>query len=215
VHTPLDRLDPGSFREDVERCLESFAAAGIDGVSGFRAPMGSMIAETTWAYPVLRELGFEYSSSVHAAPSPLYGWPGFGPDVPRAMDGVWEVPPTLTGLPLLNVPLVGGVFLRALPLPAILALYRRRLARRGLVVAYLHPYDVDHEQERFMHPEIDDNRLFNWLMFWNRKDVFRRLDRLFGQGARVIPFREYVRDVLSQPPRRAAAPTTDGSPACR
>jgi polysaccharide deacetylase family protein (PEP-CTERM system associated) len=215
VHTPLDRLEPASFRADVECCLASFARAGIRDVTGFRAPMGSLTAETTWAYPVLRELGFAYSSSVHAAPSPLYGWPGFGEDVPKPMDGVWEVPPTLTGLPLLNVPLVGGVFLRTIPFPAILALYRRRLARRGLVVAYLHPYDVDHEQERFMHPEIDDSRLFNWLMFWNRKDVFRRLDRLFGHGARVVPFREYVRDVLSPSSPRPSAPTMDGSPPCR
>ena len=82
--------------------------------------------------------------------------------------------------------------------PLILSLFRRRLARRGVVVAYLHPYDVDHEQERFMHPGLDDSRLFNSLMFWNRKRVLQRLERLFDQGAAVIPFAEYLASELSQ-----------------
>jgi polysaccharide deacetylase family protein (PEP-CTERM system associated) len=198
-HIPLDRLDPQSFRDDLERCLESFAKLGITGVKGFRAPMGSLVASTSWAYGVIRELGFEYSSSVYPTRSPFYGWPDFGGDHPRRIEGIWELPPTLTGLPILNVPLVGGIFLRVLPLPAIAAIFQRRISKRGLVVAYLHPYDVDHEQERFMHPGIRDSRLFNWLMFHNRKDVFRRLDRLFSQAVDVVPFAEYVSNVLSEP----------------
>ena len=60
---------------------------------------------------------------------------------------------------------------------------------------YLHPYDVDTAQERFMHPELGGSRALNRLMYWGRGRVCRRLDRLFG-AARVMPYREYVARVL-------------------
>jgi polysaccharide deacetylase family protein (PEP-CTERM system associated) len=195
-HVPLDRQDPQSFRDDLQRCLGDLARAGTDPVVGFRAPIGSLVRETRWAFGVLRELGFRYSSSVLAARSPLYGWPEFGPDRPCITDGLWEIPPSLSRLPGLNVPFMGGVYFRVLPFPLIRYLFRRRLASGDPVVAYLHPYDIDAEQEGFMHPEIGDSRLYNWLLYRNRKGVFRRLERLFEYGARIVPYREYVADTL-------------------
>mgnify|MGYP000011482634 CR=1 FL=1 len=29
---------------------------------------------------------------------------------------------------------------------------------------FKNPYDIDQDQERFMHPDLDGNRLMNWLM---------------------------------------------------
>lgn len=191
-HTPIDRLGRDGFRADLERCLESLAKLGVSRVRGFRAPMGSMTEATRWGYEILADLGFEYSSSVLATRLPYYGWPGFGGDAPRIVDGICELPLTLTGLPFLNTPLVGGIFLRAIPLPLIERLVRRRLGSAGLVVGYVHPYDVDHQQERFVHPEIGASRLLHWLMYLNRRDALRRLDRLVGLAERVIPFAEYV-----------------------
>lgn len=196
LHIPLDRLDTKSFALDLERCLESLARAGATAVRGFRAPIGSLTSGSRWAYGVLREFGFEYSSSVNTTRSPLYGWPEFGPDRPRRVDGVWEIPPTVTEFPLLNVPVAGGVFLRVVPLPVILWTFRRKLETHDAIVSYLHPYDVDDEQERFMHPELWGSSALNRLMFVNRHDVFRRLDRLFAHEVDVVPFAHYVRHVL-------------------
>ena len=191
-HLPLDRHTPESFREDLKVCLDAFAAAGVERVVGFRAPIGSIIESTRWAFDVLREEGFEYSSSVCAAKNPLYGWPDFGPDRPCRVDGIWEFPMSLTQWPFLNVPFAGGVYFRVLPLPLIRYLFNRRVRQGDPVVGYLHPYDIDFEQERFMHPEINDSRFYNSLLYWNRKGVFSRLERLLEGGGEIVSYREFV-----------------------
>lgn len=191
-HVPLDRQDRESLRDDLRRCADDYARAGCERAIGFRAPIGSLTAQTRWAYEVLQEEGYRYSSSVCAAPNPLYCWPEFGPDRPRKMSGIWELPPSLSRLPLLNVPFAGGVYFRVLPFALIDWLFQRRLAAGDPVVAYLHPYDFDSEQERFMFPEIDGSRIYNWLMYYNRNGVFRRIERLLRHGAAVLPYAEYV-----------------------
>ena len=93
--------------------------AGAKDVRGFRAPIFSLTAATAWAYPVLRELGFSYSSSVLPAKNPFYGWPGFGPE-PRLMEGIWELPMSVARFGPYVVPPAGGVYFRVLPRPLVL-----------------------------------------------------------------------------------------------
>jgi polysaccharide deacetylase family protein (PEP-CTERM system associated) len=189
-HVQLDRQDAGSFRRDLERTLEDLARAGVHSVRGYRAPTFSLTARTRWAYEVLAELGFAYSSSVLPARNPLYGWPGFGSACRRTEAGIWEIPMSL--LPGLAIPFAGGVYFRVLPFPLIRALFARRFARGEPVVGYFHPYDVDTEQEHFMHPALGGNRLYNRLMYVNRGRVLARLERLLEPGVRVLPYAEYV-----------------------
>ena len=195
-HIPLDRHTRDSFREDVQRCLDVFSRAGTTQVVGYRAPIASMTQETSWAYEILRELGFTYSASVLAARNRMYGWPSFGPDRARKIDGIWELPVSLTQLPGLNIPFVGGVYFRTLPLPLIEHLFRKRLSSGDPVMGYFHPYDIDTEQERFMHPEINESRFLNWLLYRNRGDVFRRLEKLLQYNVAIVPFRQYVESKL-------------------
>jgi polysaccharide deacetylase family protein (PEP-CTERM system associated) len=192
THAPLDRLGPEGFRADLERCLAAFAAAGLPSPTGFRAPVGSLTSATRFAYAILRERGFVYSSSVVPARGARYGWPDVGSDRPCRVDGLWELPLSLTRTPGLRIPFAAGVYLRNLPLPAIGWTVRKRLNENEPVISYVHPYDIDTEQERFMHAELGNSRLLNWLMYRNRGDVFRRLERLFAADARVMPYAEYV-----------------------
>lgn len=191
-HTALDRHDAVSFRDDLMRCQADFVRAGVSPAIGFRAPYGSMLATTTWAYDVLKELGFVYSASVLAAPNPIYGWPDFGPDRPGLRYGLPELPVSLSHLPALNVPFMGGVYFRVLPFPLIRRLFARRLASGAPAIGYLHPFDFDDEQERYPFPGINGNRFYNWLMYRNRDVVFERIEALLQTGARIIPYSEYV-----------------------
>jgi polysaccharide deacetylase family protein (PEP-CTERM system associated) len=195
-HTPLDRHTPESFRDDIKRCLDDYDRAGVDRCVGFRAPIGSLIKETRWAYEVLQELGFTYSSSVLPAEHPLYGWPDFGSDVPCTVDGMWEVPTTLLRLPKLNIPFSGGVYFRVLPFLLIQHLMRRRAATGYPIFGYFHPYDVDTEQERFMHPEINDSQFYNWLLYYNRNQALPRVAKIIRSGYDIIRYDEYVERVL-------------------
>lgn len=195
-HLPLDRQTPESFRDDLKRCLDDFAKAGAESCVGFRAPVGSLVKETRWAYEVLIEQGFLYSSSVCPAESPLYGWPDFGPDLPQFVDGIWEIPTTLSHLPKLNVPIAGGVFFRVLPFALVRAIFRRRQSQGYPVFGYIHPYDIDTEQERFMHPEINESRFYNWLLYYNRSRTLPRIEKLIVRGSRFMRFDDYVGKVL-------------------
>ena len=192
-HTPLERLGPEGLRRDLERNIEDLQRAGAGEIQGFRAPVASLTAETAWAYEVLAELGFRYSSSVIPAPNPLYGWPEFGRECRTTDAGVFEIPLTTSHFPGLDVPYCGGVYFRVLPFPIVRWLYRRDAAARGYVTCHLHPYDFDIEQERFMHPELRGSGFYNRLMYMGRGSVMRRLERLMArEGARIVKYADYA-----------------------
>jgi polysaccharide deacetylase family protein (PEP-CTERM system associated) len=185
-HVPLDRQDREAFRDDLLRNLDALAAAGAPAPSGYRAPCFSLTARTRWAYGVLAELGFRYSSSVLPARSPIHGWPGFG-EAPRLMSGVVEIPMTLVHRRLLRLPLGGGVYFRALPKPILRRAFARRAAG-GAVPGYLHPYDIEEDQERIAFPGFSRGGIANRLLHYNRGAVFDRLEMVADLGFTFAPY---------------------------
>lgn len=195
-HTQLDQLSLVEFERDLEENLRALSDCGIKSVDGFRAPTFSLVQSTSWVYPVLKNLGFTYSSSVLPARNPLYGWPGFG-ERPRIVSAqVLEIPITLHSSPFPRVPVAGGVYFRVIPF-----LFTARAARKqrskGPLTMYLHPYDVDTRQERFMHPDLNDNRFFNWLMYRNRDKVVPRLTRMIN-NQQCQTYGSYARAFISE-----------------
>jgi polysaccharide deacetylase family protein (PEP-CTERM system associated) len=191
-HVPLDQLSKETFKESLERNREAILRAGAPEVRGFRAPIWSLTPSTAWAHDVLNELGFAFSSSVLPAKNPFYGWEGFG-QRPRKVGDVVELPVTVAKFGLLTIPFAGGVYFRVLPGFFIRRSIRRYLKQDIPVLGYFHPYDIDLEQEHFMHPEINDSRFYNFLMYYNRKNVFKRLDAIIDMGFEVCPYGEYIR----------------------
>lgn len=191
-HAPLEHLDPREFREDLQRNLEALHRAGIDSVVGYRAPTLSMTPATTWAYEVLASLGFTYSSSVLPSRNPLFGWPGHRRRPVWRAEGVWEIPVSLTDIPLLDVPYASGVYFRVLPYTIIKLCWRRHLARGHAIVGYLHLHDFDEGQEHFMHPGLNDSVVLNGLMYLNRKRALPRLTGLLqASDAPVWTFQRF------------------------
>ena len=76
AHIPLDRDTPNNFRKETEADKAFIEETTGQPVVGYRAPVWSLVKETVWAVDALKELGFEYSSSVLPAPNPLYGFAG-------------------------------------------------------------------------------------------------------------------------------------------
>jgi hypothetical protein len=137
----------------------------------------------------MKGLGINYSSSVLPAKNPLFGWPEFGSDA-RRVNGVLEIPMTLTRVGPLRVPVGGGVYFRALPSRVIELVFAR--AQAAAITGYFHPYDIDTESERFMHADIHGNRFYHWLMYYNRDSVFAKLDRLVAAGHRIDTYANYA-----------------------
>jgi polysaccharide deacetylase family protein (PEP-CTERM system associated) len=190
-HTPVDAQSPDGFRQDVEANIAALQKAGAANIRGFRAPMFSLTSQTLWAYDTLAGLGFAYSSSVWPAKNPFWGWPEFGPD-PKRIGAVWEIPMTIARVATVPVSPAGGVFLRALPYVFIRRSVQKCTKTGRPLLGYGHPYDIDTEQERFMHPDIKDSRFYNFLMYYNRRSVFRRLDRILKAGLKILTYSEYV-----------------------
>jgi polysaccharide deacetylase family protein (PEP-CTERM system associated) len=193
AHVPLDRQDKARFREDLERNLDALRSAGAGPVTGYRSPCFSLTEETSWAYGVLAELGFHYSSSVLPAASPLYGWPGFGAE-PRIVEGIVELPVSL--LPLVPLP-IGGVYFRVLPRPLLRWALRRRRDLGEAVLSYHHPYDIDTEQV-FTHAEFRRWGLYDLLMRANRGAVLPRLEMVRSLGFAIAPYGPHARRVAAE-----------------
>jgi peptidoglycan-N-acetylglucosamine deacetylase len=191
LHVNLDALTPETFKAGLEANRAAIMRAAPVEVTGFRAPNFSLIPSTAWAYDVLSELGFSYSSSVLPARNPLYGWADFG-GRPRKVRDIVEIPMTVERFGPLKIPIAGGVYFRALPEIFIRRSVRKYLKTDIPLLGYFHPYDIDLEQEHFMHPEINDSRFYNFLMYYNRKNVFRRLDAIIKMGFTVCRYAEYV-----------------------
>jgi len=193
-HIPLDEMDEVSFKLDLEKNREAIREAGIDieKVKGFRAPCLSLMESSSWAYKILAECGFSYSSSVLPAKNPHYGWAGFPEEASLREGAVWEIPISLSGFPVLNVPFAGGVYFRALPFFMIASLFKKFYRRSKPVTAYFHPYDIDTEQQKNAFPEFAHKPFFNWLMYHNRKSMFKRLENIVEGGAKIIRYDEFV-----------------------
>lgn len=189
-HIPLDKLGEEGFKKDIQENLEALYKAGAKNIDGFRAPVFSLTEKTKWAYPILKENGFTYSSSVLAASSPLYGWPGFGTQE-KEVNGILEIPVSLTRLGPKTMPFGGGVYFRILPW----FITKKAFNASNKVIGYFHPYDLDTHQERFMHSGINDSSFFNLLMYRNRNKVITRLDELMEQGWHINTYSEYLKAI--------------------
>jgi polysaccharide deacetylase family protein (PEP-CTERM system associated) len=149
-HTRADSQVPAAFRADIRRTRLMLEDVGGVGVGGYRAATFSIGPTNLWVFPILRQEGYLYSSSINPIRHDLYGMPD-APRVPFRPDaeGVMEIPMTTVRLMGRNWPCSGGGYFRLLPT----ALYRAGLARvnrhdRQPGIFYFHPWEIDAGQPR-------------------------------------------------------------------
>ena len=152
-HRRVTTLSPREFRADVRRSKRTLEdVAGVE-VIGYRAPSYSIVAETMWAMDVLLEEGFRYDSSVFPIHHDRYGVPDF-PRFPRPVRGtngsaLHEFPISTLRVAGVNLPFVGGGYLRHFPLPFIRwGMARLNGVERRPAIVYIHPWEIDPEQPR-------------------------------------------------------------------
>jgi polysaccharide deacetylase family protein (PEP-CTERM system associated) len=190
-HFQIDKLTPEKFRLDLQANINILKDLSGQKIKGFRAPTFSLTEATSWAYEILSDLNIRYSSSVLPARNPLYGWPEFGTAHKLIAEDLWELPITINPLPGLSVPIAGGVYFRVLPFFLTKWAVKRKLKENKSVGTYFHPYDIDLDQERFMHPDLDGKKHLNMLMYIGRGKVLKRLAWL-NSRFRLEPYGRYV-----------------------
>lgn len=195
-HQPLNFHTKESFRANLLRNLEVLHRLGARDIYGFRAPGLSLTAKTPWAYEVLEELGFRYSSSVMATKSAFHGWPEFGTDFKLINNAIWELPPTLLPIKSFSIPFSSSVYFRFLPTWASKWAMNNAFRDNKPVISYFHSFDIDDEQERFMHPGVNGRMIYNFLMYYRRRGMLERFDHMLPPGINIMPHYRYVQDFL-------------------
>jgi polysaccharide deacetylase family protein (PEP-CTERM system associated) len=157
-HRPVYSLTPGEFREDLVRARDAIEQAAGVRVVGYRAPSWSITARSLWALDILVEEGFLYDSSIFPIRHDLYGIPGAKRHPYQWQAGrasLTEFPPATVKLGGQTLPAAGGGYLRIFPLRYnkwAMERLNQEFGEKGVVVVYLHPWEVDPEQPRIAAP---------------------------------------------------------------
>ncbi|MBV8502219.1 MAG: DUF3473 domain-containing protein [Paucibacter sp.] len=148
-HQRASELNRDAFAADVGRAKKLLEDLGGVPVRGYRAPSFSIGDGNLWAFDVLQEAGYRYSSSVYPIAHDHYGMP----DSPRfaypVRDGLLEVPVTTLRMFSRNLPSSGGGYFRLLPYALSRWMIRQVNERdQQAAVFYFHPWEIDPQQPR-------------------------------------------------------------------
>jgi polysaccharide deacetylase family protein (PEP-CTERM system associated) len=179
-HERASDMSPTAFSDDVRRAKALLEDLGGVAVTGYRAPSFSIGVNNLWAFDVLAESGYRYSSSVYPIQHDHYGMP----DAPRwahaVRAGLLEVPVTTCRIRERNWPSSGGGYFRLLPYSVSRWLIERvNREERQSAVFYFHPWEIDPEQPRVA--GIDVKSRFRHYVNLSRTEA--RIRRLLGDFA--------------------------------
>ncbi len=149
-HRRVDSQTPEEFRSDIRQAKAILEDCGGRPVRGYRAATFSVGPHTPWAWPILEEEGYAYSSSVYPVVRDFYAFPDAPrrPYRPAGTSSLIEIPIATVRLLGRNWPCGGGGYFRLLPYNAS----RRAIARINRegapAVFYIHPWELDPGQPR-------------------------------------------------------------------
>jgi polysaccharide deacetylase family protein (PEP-CTERM system associated) len=197
-HERVFRLDRASFADDLERSRKALEdAAGVE-ITGYRAPSFSIDRRTPWAYMVLAEQGFAYSSSVAPITHDHYGWreaPRFA-FKPLPWSDLIELPVTTAHFAGRRLAAGGGGFFRVLPYGFSRWAIRQVNTRdQRPAVFYFHPWEIDPDQPRVTGASLR-SRVRHYTNLGVMAAKLEQLVREFEWGRMdVLAHREAVRAV--------------------
>ena len=149
AHARASEQSRNEFLADIRLAKAIIEDVAGRAVRGYRAPSFSIGTANAWAFEVIAEAGYRYSSSIYPIRHDHYGMP----DAPRfaheVRPGLLEVPIATMRLLNRNWPAGGGGYFRLLPY----ALSRWSIGRinaqdRQPAMFYFHPWEIDPDQPR-------------------------------------------------------------------
>jgi polysaccharide deacetylase family protein (PEP-CTERM system associated) len=181
-HRLAHEQTPADFAADVGSARKLLEDIGGVSVTGYRAPTFSINTRNPWAFDVLTEQGYRYSSSVYPVRHDLYGVPD-APRFPfRPNNGpLLEIPMTTVRAAGRNFPCAGGGYFRLLPYVAYRTALRRVNRNNGAGIFYTHPWELDAAQPRVSAAPLAA-RFRHYLNLGLMPSRLRRLLRDFAWG---------------------------------
>lgn len=192
AHIRVHRQGEAQFREDVLRTrmlLEDISGAAV---KGYRAASYSINHSTPWAYAVLHETGYCYSSSLYPIRHDLYGMPNAPRFAfrPAQGGGIVELPVSTVQVWGRRMPCGGGGYFRLYPYAlSRWALHHLNAAEGQAGIFYFHPWEIDPGQPRqgglpfkvrFRH-YLNLRRMENRLQCLLRDFRWDRMDQVFRE----------------------------------
>ena len=150
AHQRATTMSEKELYHDIKQSKDILEDIGGVALKGYRAPSFSINDSNTWAYDILKDLGFVYSSSTYPINHDLYGvpeWPRFKYE---RENGLIEIPIPTVRKKGVNVGIGGGGYFRLYPY----WLSKRRItefmkAENEPYSFYFHPWEIDAEQPKF------------------------------------------------------------------
>lgn len=152
-HDLITEMAPAEFEADLLRSLEAIGRSTSQRVRGHRASNFSVVPSTLWALDILARHGFEYDSSIFPIARKRYGMPDYPNRYPHQVDlgrgqSIRELPMSTMRMGGRTMPVAGGGYLRLYPSHVTERFIERQNLRGLPAMVYLHPWEVDLEQER-------------------------------------------------------------------
>jgi polysaccharide deacetylase family protein (PEP-CTERM system associated) len=193
-HQRASDLDREAFSHDVTHAKRILEDISGHAVRGYRAPSFSIGVGNLWAFDVLAQAGYDYSSSIYPIKHDHYGMPDSPRFAYRVAGGLLEVPVTTLRLFNRNLPSSGGGYFRLLPYQLSRWMIGKVNRDDGEpAVFYFHPWEIDPGQPRVA--GIDAKTRFRHYVNIDRTEArlrallkdFRwdRMDRIFLAGAQA------------------------------
>jgi polysaccharide deacetylase family protein (PEP-CTERM system associated) len=180
-HIRVDNQTPSEFRADIRAAKTVLEDIAGQPVHGYRAATFSVGPHTPWAWPILEEEGYAYSSSVYPIASDLHSFADASraPYSPVGTQKLLEIPIATVRAMGRNWPGGGGGYFRLLPYDVSRAAIARINRHDRLpAVFYLHPWELDPGQPR-MQGLSAKSRFRHYLNLARTAPRLRRLTRDF------------------------------------
>jgi hypothetical protein len=165
-HDHVWQQDQEAFGRALDRAVALIAEASGQPVHGFRAPFFSIRPQDTWAYEELAKR-FRYDSSRVVAERDSKE---NTTDLMRFGEHELIEFPVYRRqlLPRFSARVIGGTYLKLLPLKVVFRLMDQAITDGFLPVVYIHPYELLYEGEFWVRPEdlhdVPWSRRMHWQM---------------------------------------------------
>lgn len=176
LHQKIYELTPEEFFQDTVKAKNILEQIVNKKIIGYRAPSYSITKKSLWALDIIKDLQFEYDSSIFPIYHDNYGIP----DAPRFKYqhkhlGLIEYPISTAKVFGRNFPVAGGGYFRLFPYWITRRLLEKiNKQEKQPFVFYLHPWEVDPDQ-----PRINSAGLLSRFRHYNNlSETQTRLEKL-------------------------------------
>jgi polysaccharide deacetylase family protein (PEP-CTERM system associated) len=174
-HERVTNLSKEDFLKDIKnskRILEDISGTEV---IGYRAPSFSIVEKNFWAFGLLADAGYRYSSSIYPIAHDHYGIPNFSRFPCKIQENFLEVPISTLRILNKNLPSSGGGYFRLFPYFFSKWILNKFNEIEGKpVIFYFHPWELDFDQPRVF--DVDLKTRFRHYV--NISKMENRLDLL-------------------------------------